>query len=165
MPLVDDLAEPLPERELSRRKLLGLLGTGALTAAGLGTLVTGVQYLRPNVLFEPATRFPVGRPDDLPVGGVLDLPSRRLFVVRDGTGFFAMSSVCTHLGCMVRRQADRQAKESFLCPCHGSRFALDGKVLGGPAPRPLDRVHLEIDDGKLVVDVSRTVPHDTVVRA
>ncbi len=165
MPLVDDLLEPVSEKELSRRRLLLAVGGGALGVAGLGTLVTGVRYIRPNVLFEPATRFVVGRVDDLPVGSVLDLPKRKLFVVRSREGFYAMSSVCTHLGCMVRHRKERHASEAFFCPCHGSRFDIRGEVVGGPAPRPLDRVLLEIDGGKLVADVGKPVPPGTVTKA
>jgi cytochrome b6-f complex iron-sulfur subunit len=165
MALVDDLNQSVPEGELTRRRTLLLLGGGALTAAGIGTVVTGIGYLRPNVLFEPATRFAVGRPGDLPVGEVLDLPKRKLFVVRSEAGFYAMSSVCTHLGCMVKHQKQPGAKEAFFCPCHGSRFDIDGSVVGGPAPRPLDRVRIEIDGGQLVVDTSQPVPHETVTRA
>jgi nitrite reductase/ring-hydroxylating ferredoxin subunit len=162
MPLIDDLREPVSEEEVTRRRALAAIGGGALAVAGLGTLITGVRYMRPNVLFEPATRFALGRADDVPVGGVLDLPKRKLFLVRAESGFYAMSSVCTHLGCMVRHQKDPGASEAFFCPCHGSRFDVEGEVLGGPAPRPLDRVRLEIDGGKLVVDVSEPVPHGTV---
>ncbi len=163
MPLVDDLSDPLPEPEMSRRRALASIGGGALTVAGLGTLVTGTRYMRPNVLFEPATRFAVGRPEDVPLGGVLVLPKRRLFVSRSEGGFYAMSSICTHLGCMVQHQEGRSASERFFCPCHGSRFDIEGKVVGGPAPRPLDRLELSIEDGSLVVDVSRTVPHGTLI--
>ena len=162
MPLIDDLNEPVSAEEMTRRRALAAIGGGALGVAGLGTLITGVSFMKPNVLFEPATRFAVGRPEDISVGTVLDLPRKKLFVVRSEAGFYAMSSVCTHLGCMVQYQKAAGAKETFFCPCHGSRFDVKGEVVGGPAPRPLDRVLLTIDGGKLVADVSKLVPHDTV---
>jgi cytochrome b6-f complex iron-sulfur subunit len=165
MPLVDDLDQPLSEKEAARRRALVAIGGGALTIAGLGAGITGIRFMRPNVLFEPATRFAVGRPGDLPVGGVLDLKRRRLFVVRSEAGFFAMSSVCTHLGCMVQYVREKKGDEAFFCPCHGSRFDQEGNVIGGPAPRPLDRVQIEIDGGKLVVDISKPVPAGTVTKA
>ena len=165
MPLVDDLNQPLSESEESRRRALMVLGGGALAVAGLGTVITGIRFMRPNVLFEPATRFAVGRPEDLPVGSVLDMPRRRLFLVRSEAGFYTMSSVCTHLGCMVQHHKVEKGEEAFFCPCHGSRVDREGNVIGGPAPRPLDRVHLEIDGGNLVVDVSKKVPHETVTKA
>ncbi len=60
----------------------------------------------------------------------------------------AYSPSCTHLGCAYHW--DEQSKE-FLCPCHTSTFSIDGKVLGGPAPRPLDRYLTRIDNGKLLI--------------
>jgi cytochrome b6-f complex iron-sulfur subunit len=165
MALIDDLSIPLEDREMSRRRALLLLGGGALAAAGLGTAITGMKYLRPNVLFEPATKFAVGRAADLAPGSVLDLPKRKLFVVRSEAGFYAMSSVCTHLGCMVQHQTRQDASEAFFCPCHGSRFDGQGNVVGGPAPRPLDRVEITIDGGRLVVDTSRVVPPGTVTKS
>jgi cytochrome b6-f complex iron-sulfur subunit len=48
--------------------------------------------------------------------------------------FTAFSAVCTHLGCIVQWLPDQQ---EFLCPCHAGRFAPDGRVLGGPPPRPM----------------------------
>ena len=162
MALVDDLDQPIPEQEITRRRALLTLGGGALAVGGLGAVVTLIRFMRPNVLFEPATKFKVGSIDDLPVGGVLDIPKRKLFVARNEQGCFAMSSVCTHLGCMVQHQTAAGAKEAYFCPCHGSRFDPEGQVVGGPAPRPLDRVALTIDGGELVVDVKETVPHGTV---
>lgn len=56
------------------------------------------------------------------------------------------SPLCTHLGCGYRWETERQA---FFCPCHGSIFDIDGKVLAGPAPRPLDTLPAKIEDGRL----------------
>jgi menaquinol-cytochrome c reductase iron-sulfur subunit len=58
----------------------------------------------------------------------------------------AFSPQCTHLGCAYHW--DEQHKE-FLCPCHTSTFALDGRVLTGPAPRALDRYSIKVDGSKL----------------
>ncbi len=162
MALVDDLNEPISEREITRRRALLTLGGGALGVASLGGIVTLLRFMSPNVLFEPATRFKVGRVEDIPIGSVLVIPKRKIFVARNDQGCFAMSSVCTHLGCMVQHQTASKAKEEFFCPCHGSRFDFEGNVVGGPAPRPLDQVSLEIDGGELVVDIKETVPHGTV---
>jgi len=62
--------------------------------------------------------------------------------------FVALSAVCTHLGCIVAWQ--EQAKE-FLCPCHGGRFSAEGKVLGGPPPKPLETYDVELKEGQLII--------------
>jgi len=62
------------------------------------------------------------------------------------------SPICPHLGCRYNWHADRNL---FICPCHGSRFALSGKVEGGPAPRPLDTLPTRIEHGELSVEWER----------
>ncbi len=56
--------------------------------------------------------------------------------------------ICTHLGCAYHWD---DPSHTFICPCHTSVFSIDGKVLSGPAPRPLDRYMTKIDDGKLEI--------------
>ena len=161
MPLADDLALPLTEEELSRRRFLSLLGTGALCAAGLGTAITSVRFLEPNVLFEEELRFAVGRPEEIAIGSVLVLAKQKVYIVRGEDGFFALSSVCTHLGCMTRYDKDAG---SFSCPCHGSRYALGGAVTTGPAPKSLPRLALSIERGLLIVDAGKRVASDAVFK-
>ncbi len=60
----------------------------------------------------------------------------------------AFGPQCTHLGCAYHWD---EAKSEFLCPCHNSVFAADGKVVSGPAPRPLDRYETKVENGKLLV--------------
>ncbi|MBV8731999.1 MAG: Rieske (2Fe-2S) protein, partial [Acidobacteriia bacterium] len=60
----------------------------------------------------------------------------------------AYSPICTHLGCAYHWE---QAKNEFICPCHNSLFGLDGKVLDGPAPRPLDRFQTKIQGKQLLL--------------
>jgi menaquinol-cytochrome c reductase iron-sulfur subunit len=55
---------------------------------------------------------------------------------------------CTHLGCAYHWESD---KKDFLCPCHTSVFGADGKVISGPAPRPLDRYETKIEGTKLLL--------------
>ncbi len=161
MPLHDDLKIPVSEEELSRRRFLGGLVGGALTVAGVGTGVVTLEYLEPNVLFEVETRFKLGRPDDFAVGQVTFLPARKLYLVRSAEGFVAMSAVCTHLGCMTQWES---AAGAIFCPCHGSRFSREGKVTGGPAPRPLPRLALALEGGQLVVDTRQVVADDFVLK-
>ena len=58
------------------------------------------------------------------------------------------SPICPHLGCHYAWHPDQR---EFICPCHGSVFAIDGKVLGGPAPRPLDPLPYKVENGTLYV--------------
>lgn len=140
--------------ELTRRHFLFATGTGTVVAGVIGFLGATARYLFPNVLYEPPSRFPVGQPGDFPGGGATFLPDRRLFVFSGVEGFYAISSVCTHLGCNVRYIAG----EGFACPCHGSKFDLNGQVVKGPAPRPLAWFGLsQSPRGELVVDEQRIV--------
>ena len=161
MPLIDDLKAPTTDRDDGRRAFLALVGVSAMGVAGLGTSVTAVRYLWPEVLFEEDTRFSVGRPEEIAPGTVLVLPEHKVFIVRDDVGFYALSSTCTHLGCMTRYEKDNSR---IFCPCHGSQFAPDGRVVGGPAPRPLPRLELAVEDGRLVVDVARPAAPDAVLK-
>jgi len=68
-------------------------------------------------------------------GGIVSVGGKRSAAYRDGDGeLHAVSPTCTHLGCEVRFNA---AERSWDCPCHGSRFDVDGNVLEGPAVHPL----------------------------
>jgi menaquinol-cytochrome c reductase iron-sulfur subunit len=60
----------------------------------------------------------------------------------------AFGPQCTHLGCAYHWE---ERSSEFLCPCHSSVFSMDGKVLSGPAPRPLDRYATKIENGKLLL--------------
>jgi menaquinol-cytochrome c reductase iron-sulfur subunit len=71
------------------------------------------------------------------------------WVVKNGPqSAVAFSPQCPHLGCIYHWE-DEQG--SFKCPCHASAFGLDGKVLAGPAPRPLDRYVSRVEGGKLLI--------------
>ena len=68
-------------------------------------------------------------------GKTVRVGGQRLAVYRDPGGVLhAVSSICTHLGCVVKFN---DGEKSWDCPCHGSRFDVDGAVLDGPATRPL----------------------------
>ena len=69
-------------------------------------------------------------------------------VKNSGNQVTAFVPQCTHLGCAYHWD---QAQNEFVCPCHNSLFSIDGKVLGGPAPRPLDRYQTRVQGNKLLL--------------
>ena len=74
-------------------------------------------------------------------------------------GITAFGPQCTHLGCAYHWD---EGKNDFLCPCHNSLFAIDGKVISGPAPRPLDRYAVKIEGNKLFLGNIRQISGDAV---
>ena len=79
--------------------------------------------------------------------------AHRIWVVRNTEGIFVISAICTHLGCTPDWKA---SENKFKCPCHGSGYDPEGVNFEGPAPRPMDRAHVELDpSGEIVVDLSR----------
>ena len=83
---------------------------------------------------------------DVPQEGALLFRNERLALFKDDGGFSAVSLICTHLGCTVTVTED-----ALSCPCHGSRFDRQGKVLSGPADRALVRMKVEEHDGRVDV--------------
>ena len=161
MPLVDDLKTTLTDEERSRRTFLGMLTSSALATAVVGTGVTSVRFLWPEVLFEQETRFRIGKLDSIPEGTVLVLPEQKAYVVHADAGLFAMSATCTHLGCLTQYERDNNR---IFCPCHGSRYDVAGNVTNGPAPKALSRLALTVENGVLVLDVGQVVSPDAVVK-
>lgn len=157
-----------------RRKFLKKLGIGTLLASILGILYTFVRAFKPDVLYEPPRRAKVGEPSKFPEG-ITFLPDYKVFLVREGNSFHAISAVCTHLGCTVQMARFAQAKKvvakgeeitesfEFFCACHGSRYYGDGTNYSGPAPRPLPwfKLHLSPEDGQLLIDFSKEVDRGT----
>lgn len=143
----------------TRRDVLGLAAIWSAVAAFAAAVIGSVRLPMPSVFPESNARVKVGPPDAFPRGSVTPLPKLRLWMHHDEQGLYAMSSVCTHLGCIAERDSETG---EFKCPCHGSAFTADGKVIGGPAPRGLDWLDLAIaPDGQVVVDLRRTVPVGT----
>ncbi|MFT7616479.1 MAG: cytochrome b6-f complex iron-sulfur subunit [Planctomycetota bacterium] len=110
-----------------------------------------MRFFFPRALFEPKTKFPIGTPADFELGVDTSWQGRqRIWIVKDAEGIFVIFAKCTHLGCTPDWKA---SEDKFKCPCHGSGFTRDGINFEGPAPRPLDRCHVELDaTGAIVVD-------------
>jgi len=127
-------------------------------ASVLGFLsVNFVMFLRfflPRTLFEPKTNFRIGYPSDFGFGVDTKFQNQyRIWVVRNTEGIFVISAICTHLGCTPDWKA---SENKFKCPCHGSGYDPEGVNFEGPAPRPMDRAHVELDpSGQILVDLSR----------
>ncbi len=124
-------------------------------SAAAGLTATG-RFMFPNVLTEPPSTFKVGLPSDFAVGAVDERFKEkfRVWVVRNEEGMYAISAICTHLGCTPNWLS---AENKFKCPCHGSGFYMSGINFEGPAPRPLERVKISLaDDGQVQIDKGRT---------
>ena len=154
----------------SRRSFLKKLGIGSLLTLIGGQLFSLVRSIFPNVSYEKPRRIKFRKPDEIP-DGVTFIDDLKVYIFREKNTFYAISAVCTHLGCTVKyiglsrpktvKVGNRTITEKweFHCPCHGSKFYGDGTNYAGPAPKPLRWVKLEIapEDGKLVVDLNEKV--------
>jgi cytochrome b6-f complex iron-sulfur subunit len=117
-----------------------------------GGLGAAVRFLFPNVLYEPPQEFKAGFPSEFANNAVDERfkAAYGVWIVREDTGFFVLSTVCTHLGCTPNWLP---ADDKFKCPCHGSGFIRSGINIEGPAPRPLERYKVTLaEDGQILVD-------------
>ena len=143
---------------MDRKGFLNWLTIGwlAFSAATGGFFVVMIRFLFPNVLFEPPQSFKIGYPEEF-VPGNVDISFKKkynIWVVRNDEGIYALSTVCTHLGCTPNWL---MAEQKFKCPCHGSGFRFSGINFEGPAPRPLERFMIYLaGDGQIVVDKTKS---------
>jgi cytochrome b6-f complex iron-sulfur subunit len=151
------------EARISRRFFLESISIGALGITAIGGILLSGEYLSPNVVREPPTRFKAGHPEEYSPGSVTFNKEQRVFIVRAPEGnFYALSAVCTHLGCIVNWKPEEGI---IACPCHGSKFNKNGAKIEGPAPRPLQRLSMSLDDhGILIVDKSIIVSEDFILK-
>jgi cytochrome b6-f complex iron-sulfur subunit len=167
-------------REISRRSFLAMAGWVGFTGASAIALYQTLKFMYPNATYEDPPIFKADPPSAYGVGSTTVIIDKRVVINRDPNGFYAISLICTHLGCTPRYFPDvtsdlvaagtsiskdpdtgqaaskaNPALPGFKCPCHGSRYFRDAVNFFGPAPRPMDRVHLEVaPDGKLLIDRS-----------
>jgi len=113
-----------------------------------------MRFFFPRTLFEPKTIFTVGTPSDFGLGVDTRFQQQyRIWVVRKPDRLFVIYARCTHLGCTPDW---KESENKFKCPCHGSGYDSDGINFEGPAPRPMDRAHVDVSpQGQIVVDVNR----------
>ena len=145
-------------KDINRKGFLSWLSIGWLAFAGAtgGFFTVMIRFLFPNVLFEPPQSFKIGYPDEFTKGKVDTRFKKKhaVWIVRDDNSIYALSTVCTHLGCTPNWL---EAEQKYKCPCHGSGFRKSGKNFEGPAPRPLERFAISLaGDGKIIVDKTRS---------
>ena len=135
---------------MKRRRFLNLF----LTILGL-TAVGSFVY--PLVRFlAPAGGKAEAKPitlkkSEIPVGTAREIPFNNtpaIIINRPDKGFVALSRVCTHLGCLV--EYDR-IQNRLICPCHGAIFDLEGNVVSGPPPKPLQMFPLRVESESIVI--------------
>ncbi|HZP63703.1 MAG TPA: Rieske 2Fe-2S domain-containing protein [Terriglobales bacterium] len=112
------------------------------------------RFFLPRTLFEPATTFKIGYPEEFGLGVDTKFQQKyRIWVDRTPDRLFVIYARCTHLGCTPDW---KPSENKFKCPCHGSGYDSEGINFEGPAPRPMDRAHVEIaPDGQILVDVAK----------
>lgn len=104
------------------------------------------KFLTPRVVKKkPLLRVAIA---DIPAGGALVFRKSRVAIVRQGEDIYALSLVCTHLGCTVN-----VTTRELICPCHGSIFGRGGEIFKGPADRPLAGLAVE-EHGEFIVVMS-----------
>jgi|SRR5579871_1413622 len=158
--------------EISRRRFYigAIYGIWGLIAAALGLPAMAYLFLPPKARQEnnwveigDVTKLATNTPVEMTfrrnrVDGwkILSEKSTAWVVKQADNQVVAFGPQCTHLGCAYHWE---EGKNEFLCPCHASLFAIDGKVVSGPAPRPLDRFETKIDGTKLLVgDLRQSEP-------
>lgn len=151
------VATPKIEEAIERRTFIKWLAIGwtafAAVVSGYGILT--LRFLFPNVLFEPKQSFLAGFPEDYEIGKVSERfkAKHAVWIVRDSEKIYALSTVCTHLGCTPNWLEN---DNKFKCPCHGSGFYKTGINFEGPAPRPLERFQIGLNDGgEILIDKTK----------
>jgi cytochrome b6-f complex iron-sulfur subunit len=147
------------ERNVTRRRFMSFVGWGSFTSFFGGITLGTLRFFFPRILYEPASRFLAGTPDDYQVGEVSTRlqKEQRVWMIRNEQGMYALIAICTHLGCTPIWWP---TEERFKCPCHGSNFLLDGTNVAGPAPVPLFRAVISLDAaGNIIVDKSLQENH------
>ena len=146
---------PTDEKIISRRRFIGFAWIVA-AAIVVGELIGGtLAFLWPRRKQGGSEKlFVAGNISSFKIGEVVPFRKERSFVVRLDGGFLAMSSICTHLHCIVNWNG---VLKTFECPCHGGKFDEKGEVTAGPPPRPLDLYKLQIVAGKIVVDTTTPI--------
>lgn len=144
----------IPQERISRRDFFGMAwkGLGILAVLeGLG-MISAYIFTGKNKRNSRLTKMQdAGPADSFVPGSVTAFMGGRFYLARmqDG-GFIALSLRCTHLGCSVTWEKE---KNRFICPCHSSAFDIGGEVLNPPAARALNYYPVLIENGIVKVDI------------
>ncbi|MBS1271235.1 MAG: Cytochrome b6-f complex iron-sulfur subunit [Candidatus Marinimicrobia bacterium] len=135
------------------KKVSGLVLIGGVLSQGWFAF----KSLNSPGIQQAVNRYKLGQPEDF-IDGFTFIEHAKVFVEKRGDEYSALSAVCTHLGCTVKKENSGNTQH-FQCPCHRSKFNADGKNIQGPATKPLQYLELTIspDDGQLMVDLSSPI--------
>ena len=141
---------PEPAVNKMRRRIVWASVVGFLTTCFLMFL----RFFLPRSILEPSSKFSVGFPSDYALGVDTKWQQQyRIWVDKTSDRIFVIFARCTHLGCTPDWKA---SENKFKCPCHGSGYDSEAINFEGPAPRPMDRAHVELDaEGQIVVDIGK----------
>lgn len=142
-------SEPMP-----RRDFLGLAALWSTAVSLLFAFFGMMRLPKAAVLPSPSKRFRVTLPESLAQDVPFVPAGRSVALFRTAQGVYAISTVCTHLGCIVKPTVS-----GFDCPCHGSKFNHAGEVERGPAPKALPRLAVtRMSDTEFMVDEGKALP-------
>jgi cytochrome b6-f complex iron-sulfur subunit len=137
---------------ISRRQFLELAWKGLLGLASALGIIGMIRYFSYEPDPPPPTQFDLGSADQYPPGSVTVIDPAEAVLIHSATEFKALSLVCPHLGCIIEK-----VPSGFACPCHGSRFSMDGALQKGPANRPLRSLQVYTDQqGHLILQTQAT---------
>ena len=144
---------------IPRRDVLGLASLWSAASAALFAVLGIMRLPKAAVLASPSKKFRLVLPGTLSAGAAFTPVGRNVSISRNDEGLYALSLICTHLGCIVKPSAG-----GFECPCHGSRFDRNGAVVKGPAPKALPWLKVAKSGNDIVVDEGAVIMPGTKVR-
>ena len=141
---------------MTRRKFFARAGLATFFLSVGGFMTSIVAFILPKLNYEPKQTVSIGRPEDYQPGDMKLLEAEQIYVFKSEKGFQAVSAICTHLGCSYKPfgpKNDLYPVVHAQCPCHGTVFDRAGRVIGGPAPRPLPFYFISYSaDGRMIAD-------------
>lgn len=143
--------EDISRRNFLNRFINTLIGLWVSVVAVLSGYA-GIRYIWPTEKTtgppgEKKVSFPLAELSEGSMKKVV-IDGKPVGVIRSGDKLYALSLICTHLGCIVNWHPE---VKRLICPCHGGTFDLNGTVLAGPPPRPLPSYEIKITGNMVVI--------------